>query len=115
MSPLKGLTNLTCLVFDWNYDPSQGRSVYENLDFMSDMKNLEVFEAKGAGIKDISALGNLPKLWSVFLTDNLITDVSPLAKLTNLKELALSNNPITDYSPLKDIYGQLEGKDFEMK
>jgi Leucine-rich repeat (LRR) protein len=51
----------------------------------------------------------------VFLTDNLITDVSPLAKLTNLKELALSNNPITDYSPLKDIYGQLEGKDFEMK
>lgn len=115
LSPLKGLTNLTCLVFDWNYSPEQGHNGYENLDFMSDMKNLEVFEAKGAGIKDISALGNLPKLWSVFLTDNLITDVSPLAKLTNLKELALSNNPITDYSPLKDIYGQLEGKDFEMK
>ncbi len=115
LSHLKGLTNLTCLVFDWNYAPEQGHNGYENLDFMSDMINLEIFEAKGAGIKDISALGNLPKLWSVFLSDNLITDVSPLAKLTNLKELVLSNNPITDFSPLEDIYGQLEGKDFEMK
>ncbi len=115
LSPLEGLTNLTCLVFDWNYSPDQGRNGFENLDFMSDMKNLEIFEAKGAGIKDITALGNLPKLWSVFLSDNLITDVSPLAKLANLKELALSNNLVTDYSPLKDIYGKLEYKDFEMK
>jgi internalin A len=98
-----------CLVFDWNRYPDI------NLDFMSGMKDLEIFEAKGAGIRDISVLGDLTKLWSVFLTDNLITDVSPLARLTNLRELALSNNPITDYSPLKDMYEQLEGKDFEMK
>ncbi len=115
LSPLKGLTNMTCLVFDWNYAPDQGRNGFENLNFMSDMKNLEIFEAKGAGIKDISVIGNLPKLWSVFLSDNLITDVSPLAKLSNLKELELKNNPITDYSPIKDIYGKLEYKDFEMK
>lgn len=114
LSPLKELTNMKCLVFDWNYSPEQGRNGY-NLDFMSQMKNLEIFEAKGAGIRDISVLGDLTKLWSVFLADNLITDISPLAKLTNLKELELSNNPITDYSPLKDIYEQLEGKDFEMK
>lgn len=114
LSPLKGLTNMTCLVLDWNYAPDQGRNGYENLEFMSDMKNLEIFEARSAGIKDITVLGNLPKLWSVFLTNNLITDVSPLAKLANLKELELSDNPITDYSPLKDIYEQLEGKDFEM-
>lgn len=115
LSPLKGLTNMKCLIFDWIYAPEQGRNGYENLDFMSDMKNLEIFEAKGAGIKDISVLGNLPKLWSVFLDSNLITDVSPLAKLTDLRELTLSGNPITDYSPLKDIYDQLEGKDFELK
>lgn len=115
LSPLKGLTNMTCLIFDWNNAPDQERNGYENLDCISDMKNLEIFSAKGSGVKDISVLGNLPKLWSVYIENNLITDVSPLAKLANLKELLLSNNPITDYSPLKDIYGQLEGKDFEMK
>ncbi len=115
LSPLKGLTNLKSLVFDWNYAPGQEHNGYENLDFMADMKNLEIFEAKGDGIKDISALANLTKLWSVFLSDNQITDISPLANLTSLRELALSNNPITDYSPLKDICGQLESKDFEMK
>jgi Leucine-rich repeat (LRR) protein len=45
----------------------------------------------------------------------LITDISPLAKLTNLRELELQDNPITDYSALKDIYEQLEIKDFEIK
>lgn len=115
LSPLKGLTNMTCLTFDWIYAPDNGHNGFENLDFMSDMKNLEIFEAKGVGIKDITVLGNLPKLWSVFLDNNLITDVSPLAKLANLRELTLNGNPITDYSPLKDIYGQLEGKDFELK
>jgi len=115
LSPLKGLINMKFFGFNWNYAPEQGHNGYENLDFMSDMKNLEAIDAKGAGIKDISALAKLPKLWSVFLTDNQITDVSPLAKLTNLKELELRNNPITDYSPLKDIYDKLEYKDFEMK
>ena len=115
LSVLKGLTNMVCLVFDWSYAPDQGHNGYENLDFTSNMKNLEIFEAKGAGIKNITALGTLPKLWSVFLTDNQITDIGPLANLKNLRELELSNNPITDYSPLKDIYPNLEGKDFEMK
>jgi len=115
LSPLKGLTKMICLTFDFNYAPEQGHNGYASLDFMSDMKNLEIFEARSAGIKDISTLGNLTKLWSVFLTENLITDVSPLAKLTNLKELELRNNPITDYSPLKDIYDKIEYKDFEMK
>ncbi|MDD4297690.1 MAG: hypothetical protein PHC69_12185, partial [Ruminiclostridium sp.] len=110
LSPLKGLINIKFLGFNWNWNNG-----YENLDFMSDMKSLETIDAKGAGIKDISALSKLPKLWSVFLTENQITDVSPLAKLTNLKELLLENNPITDYSPLKDIYDKLEAKDFEIK
>jgi hypothetical protein len=115
LSPLKNLTNMTNLAFSWNYAPDQGFDGYENLDFMSDMKNLEIFEARGVGLKDISAITNLTKLWSVYLSDNQISDISPLANLTNLRELCLSNNPITDYSPIKDIYEQLEGKDFEIK
>lgn len=114
LSPLKSLTNLICLVYDWT-NPGEDYIGYADLGFMADMKNLEIFEAKNAGIKDITVLGNLPKLWSIFITGNLITDISPLAKLTNLRELELQDNPITDYSALKDIYEQLEIKDFEIK
>ncbi len=115
LSLLKGLTNMVCLVFDWCYSPDQGYTECSNLDFMADMKDLEIFEAKGAGITDITVLGTLPKLWSVFLDANQITDITPLANLKNLKELLLSQNPITDYSPVKDVYPNLIGKDFEIK
>lgn len=109
LSPLKSLTNMVTLGFDWSYAPDQGHYGYENIDFMADMKKLEVFEARGAGIKDITVLGELPKLWSVFISENQITDVSPLAKL-DLKEFSLSNNPITDYSsitPIREVFPNL--------
>ncbi len=115
LSQLKSLTNMACLVFDWCYSPDQGYTACSNIDFIADMKNLEVFEAKGAGIKDITVLGTLPKLWSVFLDENQITDITPLTNLKNLKELLLSKNSIKDFSPLKDIYGNLQAKDFEIK
>lgn len=109
LSPLKSLTNMVTLVFNWSYAPEQGHYGYENIDFMADMKKLEVFEARNAGIKDITVLGELPKLWSVFISENQITDISPLAKL-DLKEFTLANNPITDYSsitPLREVFPNL--------
>ncbi len=115
LSVLKDLTNMTCLIFDWTCDESQWRDGNVSLDFMADMKDLEIFSAIGGGIKDITALGGLTKIWSLYLDNNAITDISALANLTKLKELKLSNNPIGDYSPLKDIYPTLEFSDFEMK
>ena len=115
LSVLKGLTNMTCLIFDWTCDVDQRQNGNISLDFMSDMKDLEIFSACGGGIKDITALGGLTKIWSLYLDDNAITDISSLANLTNLKELKLSKNPISDFSPLKDIYPKLEFSDFEMK
>jgi Leucine-rich repeat (LRR) protein len=115
LSVLKGLTNMNCLIFDWTCDESQWRNGNVSLDFMADMKDLEIFSAIGGGIKDITALGGLTKIWSLYLENNAITDISSLANLTNLKELKLSNNPISDYSLLKDIYPKLDFSDFEMK
>ncbi len=115
LSVLKGLTNMTCLIFDWTCDESQWRNGDVSLDFMADMKDLEIFSAIGGGIKDITALGGLTKIWSLYLENNAITDISSLANLTKLKELKLSNNPIGDYSPLNDIYPKLDFADFEMK
>jgi Leucine-rich repeat (LRR) protein len=114
LSVLKGLTNMTCLIFDWTWNEGSRQNGDISLDFMSDMKDLEIFSACGGGIKDITALGGLTKIWSLYLDDNSITDISVLANLTNLKELKLSKNPISDFSPLKDIYPKLEFSDFEM-
>jgi internalin A len=113
LAPLKGLTNMVCLVFCWNYNESMNFG-FENLDALSDMKNLEHIDAKNAGIKDISGLANLSKLWDIQLCDNQITDITPLTNLSNLKIVLLLNNPVKDYSPLKTVYNNLEGKDFEI-
>ncbi|MGI6526959.1 MAG: leucine-rich repeat domain-containing protein [Caldicoprobacterales bacterium] len=113
-SVLKGLTNLVFLGFDWTCNEDERKNGNLSLNFMADMKNLEIFSCMGNGVQDISALGGLTKIWSLFLDDNAITDISALAKLTNLRELKLSKNPIDDYSPLKDIYPKLEFSDFEM-
>lgn len=114
LSPLKTLTGLKILIFDFIYAPDQGHNGCPDLDFMAGMKDLEIFSAHNAGIEDITALGNLTELWSVFIDGNNITDITPLANLKNLKELLLAGNPIKDFSPIRDIYPQLEGKDFEI-
>lgn len=114
LSVLKGLTNLVFLGFDWTCDEDERQNGTLSLDFMADMKNMEIFSCMGNGVQDITALGGLTKIWSLYLDDNAITDISALANLTNLKELKLSKNPISDFSPLEDIYPKLEYSDFEM-
>ena len=113
-SPLKSVTRLNYLTIQWIYNPDQPYPGLKSLGVLADMKDLEAIDIKGCGVEDISALGTLPKLWSVLLTDNRITDVRALANLNNLKELELRNNPITDFSPLAEIYDKLQGKDFKL-
>ena len=115
LSPLASLTNMVFICFDWSYAPDQGFNGYENLDFVRGMKNLEIFEAKNAGIKDISGLVGLPKLWAVAITDNQITDITPLAQIKTLKEFQIGNNPITDYSvlePMNEVFPSIP-EDFQ--
>ncbi len=114
LTPLKDLTNLNCLVFCWLHGDSGIPAGIGSLDALSGLKNLEHIDAKNAGITDITALANLPKLWDVQLNDNMIADITPLARLTGLQIVLLEGNPVTDYSPLKDVYAQLDGKDFEL-
>lgn len=103
LSPLSGLTSMINLSFNWSYAPDQGFNGYESLDFIKDMKRLEIISAQNAGLKDISALTGLPKLWSVFIDQNQITDISPLAQVKSLKEFLIAGNPIADYSPLEPV------------
>ena len=104
LSPLASLTKMVNICFDWSYAPDQGFNGYPNIDFVKSMPDLEIFEAKNAGLVDISPLVGLPKLWSVFITDNLITDISPLAQIKTLQEFMIGNNPIADYSALEPYH-----------
>ena len=121
LSPLASLTNMVFICFDWSYAPDQGFNGYPNIDFVKGMPNLEIFEAKNAGVVDISPLVGLQKLVSVAVTDDQITDISPLAQIKTLKEFQISNNPIADYSvlePYREVFPNLYSEfqpDVELK
>ena len=104
LTPLSSLTKLVQLSFNWGYNPEGSFPAVDTLDFMKGMKDLEILEARQQGIKDISALAELPKLWSVFIEGNLITDISPLANIKTIKEFLIAGNPITDFSVLEPIH-----------
>lgn len=114
LSPLKDITSIKCIIFCWLHGDNGTPKGIGSLDALAGLENLEMIDAKNAGITDVSALADLPKLWEIQLNDNEITDIAPLAHVKNLRTLLLAGNPVTDYSPLKDIYPQLEGKDFEI-
>ena len=113
LSPLKDLRSMKCLIFCWLHGDNGVPKGIGTLDALSGMENLEMIDAKNAGITDVTGLASLPKLWEVQLNDNQITDVSPLANIRTLKTLLLKGNPVTDFSSLRGIYTQLETKDFE--
>lgn len=114
LAPLKESQSMKCLVFCWLHGDNGTPRGIGSLDALAGMQSLEHIDAKNAGITDISALAGLPKLWDVQLNDNEISDISPLENVKTLKIVLLAENPIKDFSPLKDIYHQLEGKDFEI-
>ncbi|RPJ73382.1 MAG: hypothetical protein EHM20_12320 [Alphaproteobacteria bacterium] len=110
LSPLAGSTAMLDLTILNNANINDS-----NIGFIDGMANIEMLWIQGASqLSDISVVSNFPKLWRIILTNCNISDISPIAGLTNLKELNLEGNPIKDYSPLKDIYPNLEKKDFEL-
>lgn len=107
ISALSGMTNLKDL---WIW----GNRNIKDISALAGMKQIESLWIKGNQITDISALANMENLVYLYMEDNQVADLSPLAGLTNLTHVLLSGNPVTDYSPLKDVYPNLEEKDFEM-
>lgn len=127
--PLASLTGLEFLAV--------GNNPVKDISPVADLTNIETLSLLDLGLNDIkpieklaklrwldlqcnnlcniSPLSSLKDLTYLSLTFNKISDIRPLSGLTKLKTLKLGLNPITDYSPIKDIYNQLEEKDFTMK
>ena len=129
LSPLAGLTKLECLyVCCANISDISALAEMTNMkdlwiwgnrnitdiSALASMTQIESLWINGNQITDISTLANMENLVYLYMQDNQVADLSPLAGLTKLTHVLLSGNPATDYSPLKDVYPNLEEKDFEM-
>lgn len=75
----------------------------ESLDDLTMLVNLKALDARNLNIKDITALGSLPKLKWVNLNYNQISDISPLKSLKKLDSLYLNNNRITSLKSLSGL------------
>ena len=71
----------------------------------SDLEPLDVLDASGRGIVDLTGLGHCVNLEVVDLSENRLTDISALAGLSNLDVLSLDETGLVDILPL----GQLTG------
>jgi internalin A len=107
VSALAGMTNMKDL---WIW----GNRNITDISALAGMTQIESLWIKGNQITDISVLANMKNLVYLYMEDNQVTDLSPLAGLSKLTYILLSGNPATDFSPLKDVYPNLEEKDFEM-
>ena len=68
----------------------------EEINCITDYRNVKVLDLRWNKIKDIKPLKNLKKLEVLKINFNQIEDIKPLLNLTNIKELWLHNNKISD-------------------
>jgi len=107
ISAIAGMTNLKD-VWIW------GNRNITDISALAGMTQIESLWIKDNQITDISALSNMENLVYLYMQDNQVTDLSPLAGLSKLTHVLLSGNPATDYASLKDVYPNLEEKDFKL-
>lgn len=105
ITPLGGLQELGFLTL-FNCQAND-YSVLKNM-------NLHGLHIDWSTFNDLNVLSEMKDLQILTFSNSQVSDISPIANLTNLKTLKLENCPITDLSPLQAIYPNLEEKDFEL-
>ncbi len=70
---------------------------------VSNLAKLKVLDLTGAGIYDLSPIGDLGQLERLVLSQNTIVDLGPIAKLSKLKSIIIRGSRVKDLSPLKGL------------
>lgn len=69
----------------------------------SELHGLEVLQASGFGIRDLTGLEHAENLRQLYLNDNQISDLSPISGLQGVRRLSLNNNSISDVGSLSNL------------
>ena len=69
----------------------------------SDIHGLEVLQASGFGVQDLTGLEYAENLRQLYLNDNQISDLSPISGLQGLRRLSLNKNNLSDVSGLSSL------------
>jgi Leucine-rich repeat (LRR) protein len=69
----------------------------------SDLELMDILQASGQGIVDISGIGHCINLEVLDLAENAIADISELGALPNLSMLDLGDNGLEDIGPVGDL------------
>jgi Leucine-rich repeat (LRR) protein len=78
---------------------------YANIGTVSSLTGLHTLHISGVTLnsEDVTAIGNLPKLQTLTLSQCNLSSVAGLASAVSLQTLDLSNNTLRDLSPLKEL------------
>lgn len=85
--------------------PRYTSTTYDNLRYCYQIRGIDLGHNN---IVDVEFLSQLTDLQYLILADNSIVDISPLANLKKLEYLELFMNDITDLSPLTEMTGLVD-------
>ncbi len=72
----------------------------EDLAALTELRKLVIYDA---GLKNIDFVSEMKKLEILDIQENHVTDISPIKNLTHLKELNIAYNDISDFSVLYEM------------
>lgn len=101
------LKNLKILIIggDWrdNDKDKWERWRIKNVDFVKQLKKIEILNISNNIISELPSLSHLKKLKSLHANNNLINKVGLLKEIDTLEEVYLSNNKLTNVNFLKKL------------
>lgn len=71
--------------------------------FSSDLKQIEVLEARKADITDLEGIQYMKNVRAIYMEENNISDISLLSGLNKLEIISFSENKISDIGPLAGL------------
>lgn len=99
------LKNLKILIIggDWRDKDKWERWRIKNIDFVKQLKKLEILNVSNNMISELPSLSNHKNLKSLHANNNFINKVGLLKGIDTLEEIYLSNNHLTNINFLKNL------------
>ncbi|GEN45607.1 leucine-rich repeat domain-containing protein [Alkalibacillus haloalkaliphilus] len=107
VSHLENLKNLNIASTSiYNEEENELEEIYNYVDDLSPLSNLEeleVFSARKNQISDLTPLAELRNLRQIRVNKNRVDDLTPLQHLEQLEDLTLLNNEVEDVTPIINL------------